>query len=314
MHSVVDMVPMGDADPKLSKALRVVEDHAMTALGREIGDLATLKRLSTSPRAEISHLRDLGRQLKFVTIPFSYLDPASYADEPAETRWEIATFVHVLSPMFDVYAMCPLEYYSLARHIAAVEDLPIMVPEEYVQIFQMLDMCLPVFRGIRQDIAELREKLELNIRAQQERARIRMLDPMMFAVPKTKGIQDDGLALIGPAWGPDLDDLLLRNFELKAKPEQRRLIEESVRAMLGDGERAFDQTDVGRLNVDPILLNEVTRDHREIREDVRRYLEGDGSVLNAPPINGHAYTLTDITRVGQIARRSLVYLQRLHRD
>ncbi|MEO5927173.1 MAG: hypothetical protein ABIP96_00710 [Patescibacteria group bacterium] len=279
MHSVVEMVPMASSKSRLATALDLVDEYAFETLGSPIMALSTLKYIMTSPKVELSHLRELGDQVKFVTIPFAYLDPASYVDESLEMKQAIQRFVDVLSPSFHPYVLCPIEHYSLARHIEAREDLPVMVPEQYAQVFQMLEMCLPVFRGFKKDISELRQKLEMNIRAQQERERVRMRDPMLVAIPKNAALDGKGQALIGPAWGPDLEDILLASFQLTAKPQQRKFIEDSVQKLLGGNEDAGPAALAGpyslpRLMVNDQILREVaSKEPIGVEDTLRRFLE-----------------------------------------
>lgn len=305
MHSVIEMVPATIDDSRLTHALDIVEKHSLEWLGRS-SDLEMLKSISEIPKAKISHIRELINRVKFPAIPFAYLDPRSYEDESLELQRTISVFVDVVSPMFRPYVLCPLEQYSLVRHIEAREELPVMVPQEHLPIFQMLELCIPVFRGIKSDIEELRRKLELNIRAQQERERLRLRDPLMFAVPKTTGLDGDGLALIGPAWGPDLDEILLKGFGLVPKPNQRAMIEGSMRKLLeNDSSIAMLPTiaqDAGRTPIHEALFAwAATGATTEVREGAKRFLAGDFRVLH-----------TDLDLAARIARLCIRYYTTVH--
>lgn len=245
MHSVVEVAPQTEADTKIAAAIDVLSVHVPEWLDHPTTNFSMLNTITASPRAELAHLRALADTLGFLIIPFGYLDPRSYAEESHEIQYAIRGFNDILSSKFLIYALCPLEHYSLERHIANAENTPFHVPKEYAQAFMALDMCLPIFRSMQSDISKMREdisvlskKLELNIRAQQEReerARMHMRDPMLIAVPKGESLQGNGRAIIGPAWGPDIEEILLRSYKLTVKPMQRKMIEASVLKLFGNG-------------------------------------------------------------------------------
>lgn len=299
MHSVVEVAPMKESDAKVAEALDVIRTHATEWLDQPALDVTALASIAAGPKVELSRLRELADRVGFLVMPFAYLDPRSYGDEPDEMKQAIRGFAN-LSPKLLTYVLCPLEYYSLGRHIDATADLPIYVSPDYIQTFLALDMCLPVFRGIKKDIADLRQKLEMNIRAQHERERIRLRDPMMVAVPKDVGVNGNGLALIGPAWGPDIEEALLPRFKLTAKPKQRKLIEESVGRMLA-AKQLPHQSPISEGQKEPInteIFRAIThRQKAEIIVATKRFLEGDHEVL-------HGFPLSD---AASIARLAIVY-------
>ncbi|MFA6503685.1 MAG: hypothetical protein WCT54_01875 [Patescibacteria group bacterium] len=303
MHSVVETVPQTKEELEVTKALHIVEKYTLAWMGHDSDELEMLKNISSIAKAQLSHMKDLGNKLKFIAIPFAYLNPQSYQDETPEVQFTIGRFVDVVSPMFNPYVLCPLEYYSLERHMATREDLPKMVPTEFVPIFQMLDLCLPVLRGIRSDIDDLRRKLEMNIRARQERERLRLRDPLMFAVPKFTDMCGDELVLIGPAWGPDLEEALLLEFGLRAKPKQRALIEESIRRILDQGVAHAALPKAPR-EIDLKLLNRIiAKEDPEVGARVKRFLEGDHTALTALGVEESA----------RIARLCTKYLENEYR-
>lgn len=49
-------------------------------------------------------------------------------------------------------------------------------------------------------------------------------DPMMIALPSDKDIHSDAVAVVGPCWGPDFDDVIAVARGYKRIPGQRKMI------------------------------------------------------------------------------------------
>jgi hypothetical protein len=60
--------------------------------------------------------------------------------------------------------------------------------------------------------------------AQIEAEHVFALDPMSFAVQKGADIRADGIAIIGPCWGPDFHDAVVKAAGLSANKKQRSLV------------------------------------------------------------------------------------------
>ncbi len=52
------------------------------------------------------------------------------------------------------------------------------------------------------------------------------LDPVLLAVPKGTGPQADGVAIVGPCWGPDFADVIINALGFKRVDGQRKLLSE----------------------------------------------------------------------------------------
>lgn len=215
-----------------------------------------LNALLEMPRMSLSNMRKVADALGFVLIPFDYLDARSYEKETDAKKKTIERFHADLGAWFDLYAIAPLGHYSLERHVASSSELGLRVPNKYEQAFMALDMVMPILREVKAlgKRVEKHEKVltetvsrlnKLEQRIEQERieriaaetaARNRAFtfnDPMMFALPKGSSLENDGTALIGPAWGPDLEDILLTAFGFEKNPKQRLAIERKISEHFG---------------------------------------------------------------------------------
>lgn len=117
-----------------------------------------LSLAARSPKIELSHVRDVADKLGFIVTPFAYLDKKSYQGEVLEIREAIKGFDSNLSPYFNIYVLTPVVYYSVENHIKSDADLPIYASPACSQAFMAIDISIPVFRTLSQNIDQIRDR------------------------------------------------------------------------------------------------------------------------------------------------------------
>lgn len=120
-----------------------------------VGDFAWATRL---PTVEMAELRRVVNVLDMVVMPFSYMTPAAYEKESREIRAAIPKFNDTMRAGFNVYVAAPVGYYDVSRHVADAEDLPIYASDRVAPAFLAMNMALPMFRAIKQDLSQIRER------------------------------------------------------------------------------------------------------------------------------------------------------------
>jgi CRISPR/Cas system endoribonuclease Cas6 (RAMP superfamily) len=112
-----------------------------------------LTDLAKSPRANLSEIRRFADAFGFVIIPFEYMTDRAFDAESGEVERSATNFaVHCRVHLkYQNYVLCPLPYYSLQKHVAAEEDLPIY-SGVFEQSFMAVNMTLPVFRQMARQI------------------------------------------------------------------------------------------------------------------------------------------------------------------
>lgn len=67
-------------------------------------------------------------------------------------------------------------------------------------------------------------KLKLEDELEKERSTFFAMDPMLFAIPKSRTILDKGWAICGPCWGPDFPDIVAKLLKLNVVTDQRKML------------------------------------------------------------------------------------------
>lgn len=200
-------------------------------------DIARLSHaIQATPRVRMESVREVADRVGFVLLPFACLDPRSYAEESKSMQKSITDFDAALDPWFDIYALAPVSYYSLKRHVETETDLQVRPPKGFEQTFLALSMVIPVLREIKRDAKALTRRVDelagrlaqLEQRVEEDR-RLQARDPMLFALPMGQSPDTAATALVGPCWGPDLKDVLLASLQLTTHKHQRKLIESSIK-------------------------------------------------------------------------------------
>lgn len=249
------------------------EECTLPAQLLQKGGTDPLSLAAQTPKVTLTHLRQVADKLGFVAIPVDYLNKQSYEKEDFAVRDAISGFQKKLSPWFDIYVLTPVVYYSVENHIKATADLPIYAGPDCAQAFMAINITIPMFRSIIQNLDQVRERTnqlaqsqnktnqelqnlarrvnelqaqverqkreavlqELRLKQMEEQVaairsqqRVISYDPVMFAIPKGKTINDEGHAILGPCWGPDFQDIVLTSLGFQGVPKQRELLEEKA--------------------------------------------------------------------------------------
>lgn len=268
-----------------SRALeRIVEKmgESFTAQRRNIADSAgalpealwfkpgdPLTQFARSPRVALGSLRGLADAFGFVILPWGYFAGGDKATSAVSERIEAFVGEAELDDRYVPYVLCPVTYYSLEKHVAADDDLPIH-PGPFGQAFMGINMSIPMFRqlarrvgtleskaqsasvrldSVETELANLARRLGEIQRAEERRQReaaiareqareaaalaarlatVRQFipyDPMLIALPSGKDIHSDAVAVVGPCWGPDFEDIVAVSRGYKRIPGQRRMID-----------------------------------------------------------------------------------------
>lgn len=115
-----------------------------------------LSRAAETPKVKLSHIRDIADKLGFIVLPFQYLDDRSYSTEHHNTQQAIKNFSENLSPWFNVYVLSPVEFYSVYKHVKSSSDLPIYASQTSSQAFMAIEMMIPMFRTLDNNVGNLR--------------------------------------------------------------------------------------------------------------------------------------------------------------
>ena len=227
-----------------------------------------LSLAAASPQIELKELRKLADILGFVLLPYRYFNVGTLDKESEKVRGAVNAFHKVMKEKFQIYVLCPVEFYDVKRHVDNERDTPIYAGTACQQAFIALSMALPMFRTMKQQIdglsertsalegqvqnmnqeigglqarvADLQESMNIQLRsmaievATQRKnmakaiKRIETLeiicarDPLMVAVQPKVSIKDGtGLAVTGPCWGEDFDDIVVGLLGLKKHKGQR---------------------------------------------------------------------------------------------
>lgn len=237
------------------------------------------------PMVSLSSVRSLAEALGWCIIPIGYLAPShrprGYGSNVLSdftttdhrchrSPWAFATCRKRernagecvdLDSHHRLHVLAPLSAYSVEHHINAV-DAPIFVPSDISQAFAALEMSIPMFRSMKRQIADNREridglredvdslgeritriesdmiaqrleakakaKVKAKVKAQaEERAAYEewaagLTDPVSLIFPANASVTDDVDVFVGPSWGDVPDDVIAT---LKALAQMRKLHE-----------------------------------------------------------------------------------------
>lgn len=222
-----------------------------------------LSKAAVTPKATLEAIRQLVDDFSMIAMPYDYLDDRAINSESYEMREKIREYADQLAKWFNVYVVSPVSNYSIADHISS-EDMPIYASPASSQAFMAIQMSVPMFRELRAEqeaarketyriteqlqrridhletqvkslaaqVKQVHETVERQraeeVRRAQAAARLAAYvpaDPMLFAFPKKLSIiKDDGMAILGPCWGPDFDEILAKVAGRKLVAGQRKLL------------------------------------------------------------------------------------------
>jgi hypothetical protein len=144
-----------------------------------------LGKLAQNPTAELSNIQRIVEKLGFVILPFEYLNPASYAQEPREMKEAIQNFGSLRPDQLDIYVAYPAVHYSYENQLKAEDpNKKIWVSTDCRQAFLAIQLTIPMARSqymsielIKQNQQTLQSnqrQLESNIRSLAETQRMMM--------------------------------------------------------------------------------------------------------------------------------------------
>jgi hypothetical protein len=111
-----------------------------------------------------------------------------------------------------VYAMCPIQFYDVERHIKSNVDKDIFCPR-YEQAFFAINALMPNLRATERRLTNL-ENIQKQMVEMAKRSII-IEDPMLFAIPKNSSIYDNPKAIVGVCWGKDISNNVVKNLNLR---------------------------------------------------------------------------------------------------
>ena len=118
----------------------------------------SLRRLTSLPTVDLQELRRVVDVLSMTIMPWSYFKPEAYQEESYELQASIKRFVSDSESSFNVYVAAPVQYYDAARHVEDEEDLPIFAGHSIAPAFLAMGMALPLFRTIKRELSEIRNR------------------------------------------------------------------------------------------------------------------------------------------------------------
>lgn len=222
--------------------------------------------LADTPTVRTEDLRRVADALGFAIFPAHYLrdpDGEAYGMRQAIHRFKTTVGAHL-----DVYVLGPVVHYDVQKHIAHTDaKLPLWGGKDIAQALMAIDMTVPAFRSMQQQVHELRGRMDNydqrfrqierdvqslttrmddmqkqveSMKAEQVRNEVKAsllskidqfiaYDPLMFALPRGKRVTDDVLGFVGPFWGPDFKDIVLTALGFRLVEGQRVLLSKQAR-------------------------------------------------------------------------------------
>jgi hypothetical protein len=140
-----------------SKSRAVQSELFEYALGLATSGYATPhvgSPLDGLPMTTTDRARTLADRIGFAIMPWAYLTKAMHPD------YDVARTIDKLrESKLAIWVMAPVLGYSLEKHLAHDQDLPVHVPEDVGQAFMALNMSIPVFRAMQRQLDDLRGKI-----------------------------------------------------------------------------------------------------------------------------------------------------------
>lgn len=222
--------------------------------------------LLNMPMVSLSSVRMLAEAIGWCIIPIGYL---AYSHRPVKNsgtiaeKWDpLGDFVtpnhrqHLkpwsfnscydnyqnsclnIDSSYHLHVLAPLAAYDVMHHINS-KDAPIFIPKDISQAFAAVEMSIPIFRSMKRQIEDNREKIDklkmdvssLNDRVSRiendmiaqrletkkaEKAQNRaytewangLADPVALIFPKEVDVTHDADVYVGPSWGDVPEDVI----------------------------------------------------------------------------------------------------------
>lgn len=253
------LIQYGGLPPELKLGLE--SDSRGRGLGTAESDVLTTA--AASPWATMASLRELADALRFVLMPVELLktEVTLHADAPHQAIQEFKKLspwfnVYAMAPhgYYSLQQHIQLEkeaepIYSTQTAFAAVEMTVPMLRQMQGEINKLRQGYDRHERRLDQNDASLKalsvkiDAIQAQVQKQQEEQlrrelkalkeaelaaqkaeQFRLLDPMLIAFPKSSSVHEDGLALVGPCWGPDFHEAVARALKLEVVAGQRKTL------------------------------------------------------------------------------------------
>jgi hypothetical protein len=169
---------------------------------------------------ELSNIRKVATKANMMCCPIEYFDMDNalkgkmfdYFDDKKAVVNSILNFQKYFAEKADVYVLSPLQFYDVNKHIKSNVDKDIYCPQ-YEQAFFAINALIPTLRQTENRLNNL-EGIQRQMQEAAARS-IRIEDPMLFAIPKSKTIHGDVNAIIGTCWGKDISSSVIKSLNLK---------------------------------------------------------------------------------------------------
>lgn len=128
-----------------------------------------LSKLAKNPRTTMQQLMEVTQKLGFVILPFEYLNPASYAQEPRDMQEIIQNFGALEPDQLDIYVCCPAVHYGFEKHLAAQDpNKQMYISDACANAFMALRMTIPTLRTMKAQIAGMEKNQKILAANQRE--------------------------------------------------------------------------------------------------------------------------------------------------
>ena len=177
---------------------------------------------------ELSNIRQVATKANMMCCPVEYFDMDNalsnemfdYFDDKKAVINSVLNFQKYFAEKADVYVLSPLQFYDVNKHIKSNIDKDIYCPQ-YDQAFFAINALIPTLRQTENRLNNL-ENMQRQLQEAEARRKIKIEDPMLFAIPKGKTIHSDVNAIIGTCWGKDISSSIIKSLDLKSNSHKLR--------------------------------------------------------------------------------------------
>lgn len=120
----------------------------------------SLTKLDKTPTIKLGNIKSLADDLGMIVFPFDYIDERSYSGEGYELRRNLRNFSETLQDKFDLMVLAPINHYSLIKHVNSEDPNKQIYAGQHSMIFTSVQMNIPMFRSILNDLSDVREAVE----------------------------------------------------------------------------------------------------------------------------------------------------------
>lgn len=218
------------------------------------------------PSASIGDLKNICNKFNFIIIPYDYFTEVFYNNDGVEDRAikdKVFESRQLVKDGDQCYVMCPLEYYSIEKHVKSSTN-KFIYSGNNVSILGGVLMQIPMLQSFNNRMDEIENNVDIiktqvnsismqlnQIKEQQiihelelkkiqridTRRKILPKDPLLFSLPSNVDINDnnnnDKIGKIMYSWGPDFDDAVIKALEVISIDGNRSEIENIIRSIFG---------------------------------------------------------------------------------